>query len=280
MKRTEPVLDGDRLTAWIALSLIPGMSLRRLRALISHAQGDPRAVFELAAAALRAVPGVGERTAAAIRAVDLGALAERAAGWRARGVEIVTVDHPLYPDPLRRRDGAPPTLFVRGSLENCVGGLFSVVEGVALVGTRTPSQAGLSAARRLAGEAVRRGWTVISGLAVGIDTAAHTGALDAGGRTLAVLGCGVLAVYPPQNQGLAARIAARGGALISEIAPDAPVERAALVARNRIIALLSRQVIVVESQLDGGAMHAARFAQSAGIPVRFGHDSALDALPD
>jgi DNA processing protein len=274
------VLDGDRLTAWIALSLIPGMSLRRLRALISHAQGDPRAVFDQTAAALRAVPGVGERTAAAIHAVDLRSMADRAAGWRARGVAIVTIDHPLYPDPLRRRAGAPPTLFVRGSLENCVGGVFSAVEGVALVGTRTPSQAGLTAARRLAGEAVRRGWTVISGLAVGIDAAAHIGALDAGGYTLAVLGCGVLDVYPPQNHALAARILARGGALISEIAPDAPVERAALVARNRIIALLSRKVIVVESQLDGGAMHAARFAQSAGIPVLFGHDSPLDILPD
>jgi DNA processing protein len=274
------VLDGDRLTAWVALSLIPGMGMRRLRALLSHAGGDPAAVLGLSSAALLAIPDVGAGTAAAIHAVDLRDMADRLAAWRERGVEIVTANHPLYPDPLRNRDGAPPTLFVRGSLENCVGGVFNAVEGVALVGTRTPSQAGLIAARRLAGEVVRRGWTVISGLAIGIDAAAHVGALDAGGVTLAVLGSGVLDVYPPQNHALAARILANGGALICETAPNAVVERGALVARNRIIALLSRQVIVVESRPNGGAMHTARFAQSAGIPVSIGFESAFNTPPD
>jgi DNA processing protein len=274
------VLDENRLTAWIALSLIPGMGMRRMRALLSHAGGDPETVFGLTGAALRAIPDVGDQTAAAIHAIDLRGMADRLANWRERGVEFVTAAHPLYPDPLRNRDGAPPTLFVRGNLENCVGGVFNAVEGVALVGTRTPSQAGLVAARRLAGEVVERGWTVISGLAIGIDAAAHVGALDAGGFTLAVLGCGVLDVYPPQNHALAVRILAKGGALISETAPDAPVERGALVARNRIIALLSRQVMVIESRPNGGAMHTARFAQSAGIPVTFGHESAFDNPPD
>ncbi len=274
------MLDGDRLTAWVALSLIPGMGMRRLRALLSQAGGDPAAVLGLSSAALLALPDVGAQTTAAIHAIDLRSIENQIAGWRERGIEIVTAYHPLYPDPLRRRDGAPPTLFVRGSLENCVGGVFNAVEGVALVGTRTPSQAGLSAARRLAGEVVRRGWTVISGLAIGIDAAAHVGALDAGGFTLAVLGGGVLNVYPPQNHALAARMLAHGGALLCETAPDALVERGALVARNRIIALLSRQVIVVESRPDGGAMHTARFAQSAGIPVTFGHDSPFNPTPD
>lgn len=274
------MLDGDRLTAWVALSLIPGMGMRRLRALLNHAGGDPAAVLGLSSAVLLAIPDVGAGTAAAIHAVDLRDMADRLAAWRERGVEIVTANHPLYPDPLRNRDGAPPTLFVRGSLENCVGGVFNAVEGVALVGTRTPSQAGLIAARRLAGDIVRRGWTVISGLAIGIDAAAHVGALDARGFTLAVLGSGVLDVYPPQNHALAAQILASGGALICETAPDAVVERGALVARNRIIALLSRQVIVVESRPDGGAMHTARFAQAAGIRVSIGHDSTFDISPD
>jgi DNA processing protein len=150
-------------------------------------------------------------------------------------------------------DDAPPTLFVRGHWEPLSD------KTVAIVGTREPSPAAEQVAKELSMELAERGYTIVSGLAVGIDAAAHHGALAVAGHTLAVLGSGVLNVYPPQHQDLAEAIQLRG-ALLSEVQPFAETNASALVARNRIITGLSQQVIVVETATDGGAMHAARFA--------------------
>jgi DNA processing protein len=118
----------------------------------------------------------------------------------------------------------------------------------------------------MAGAMAARGWTIVSGLAAGIDSAAHWGALRAGGRTLAVLGCGARAVYPPQNAGLAAQVIQQG-ALLSEVRPDAPPSSPALVARNRLISGLSRAVIVVEAGGTSGSLRTARFAHAQGRRV-------------
>jgi len=131
-------------------------------------------------------------------------------------------------------------------------------------------------AYQLAAAFARRGWVVISGLARGIDTAAHRGALLAGGRTLAVLGCGVNVAYPPENWRLAGQVRANG-ALVSEAHPDAPPTATALMRRNRLIAGLSRAVIVVEAPDDSGALHAARYAHAQGRPVFAPDNSAGNA---
>ena len=134
---------------------------------------------------------------------------------------------------------------------------------VALVGTRRATQYGLRVARELAAEFARRGFCVVSGLARGIDTAAHEGALSAGGPTVAVLGTGLDVVYPPENAGLQSQIA-ESGAVLTEIPEGKPTERWSFPRRNRIISGLSWAVIVVESALDGGAMITARLAGEQG----------------
>ncbi len=134
---------------------------------------------------------------------------------------------------------------------------------VALVGTRSPTPAGLARARSLARELAGAGVTVVSGLARGIDTAAHEACLDAGGRTVAVLGCGAAQIYPPENAGLADRIAAHG-AVLSQLPPDAPVSPAALRRRNRIIAALAATTVVVEAGPTSGSRIAARCALGLG----------------
>jgi DNA processing protein len=134
---------------------------------------------------------------------------------------------------------------------------------VALVGTRSPTPAGLARARSLARELADAGVTVVSGLARGIDTAAHEACLDAGGRTVAVLGCGAAQIYPPENAGLADRIAAHG-AVLSQLPPDAPVSPAALRRRNRIIAALAATTVVVEAGPTSGSRIAARCALGLG----------------
>lgn len=134
------------------------------------------------------------------------------------------------------------------------------------MGTRSPSQDARFITLQLAMQLARAGYAVVSGLALGIDAAAHTGALSAAGATIAVLGSGVLNVYPSGNQELAERIR-DSGALVSESHPYGSANAQRLVSRNRIISGLSRAVIVVESDAPGGAMYTARFAREQGRPV-------------
>ncbi len=172
-----------------------------------------------------------------------------------RLLEIGPLD-PDYPAGLRPM-GHAPRLWWWGTAgaadERCV----------ALVGTRSPTPAGLARARSLARELAGAGVTVVSGLARGIDTAAHEACLDAGGRTVAVLGCGAAQIYPPENAGLADRIAAHG-AVLSQLPPDAPVSPAALRRRNRIIAALAATTVVVEAGPTSGSRIAARCALGLG----------------
>ncbi len=249
------------LSGWVALSLTEHLGSKTLRALLDHFNGEMEAVFAADAAALRRVPGIGPKIAASIQAIDRAQVMQALTRWQSEGVSIVPAFAPAYPSRLKSLTDAPATLFLRGHMPS------EAARHIAVVGTRTPTPHVADLAQRISRELAERGIVIVSGLARGIDTSAHIGALQAAnGRTLAVLGCGVLRVYPPENHGLAGLIQ-REGALISEVAPSASPSTPRLVARNRLISGLSDAVLIVETSADGGAMYAARRALEQGRPV-------------
>jgi len=193
----------------------------------------------------------------AAESVDL--LRRKIAAWRARGIELVSMEEAAYPAGLRDLRSPPPLLYVRGTLRH------RDARAVAVVGTREPDREGARAARRIARELAARGFTIVSGLARGIDTAGHKGALEEEeeGRTVSVLGCGLLRIYPPDNALLANRIV-ESGCLMAEVPPDTQVERRLLLARDRIQAALSRAVIVVQAHRECGSIVTAQQALRCG----------------
>jgi DNA processing protein len=176
------------------------------------------------------------------------------------GTEVLIIEDAGYPAALARVRDAPALLFVRGSLSTWGS------QSVAIVGTRTPDNAGRSQAKQVAAFLAARGTVVVSGLARGIDTCAHIGALAAGGRTLAVLGGGLANIYPPENEALAREIVG-SGALMCECCPMAKVSPTQLIARNRLIADLCDAVVVIQARSRGGSFAAARRAIRGGKPV-------------
>jgi DNA processing protein len=221
------------------------------------------------------VPRIGEKTLRAIRAVRLEQVEAELLSLEDEGISMLVWDDEDYPANLRAAADAPPLLFVRGTV------LPEDARAVAIVGTRTPSSRGLENAHITAAALAVRGLTVISGLALGVDTAAHTGTLEAGGRTLAVLGSGLRAIHPRSNAELAERIAV-SGALLSELHPNTPVRGSQLMARDRIISGLSRAVVVVEARLESGSLDTARHAREQerplfAIPGSPGCDALLQA---
>jgi DNA processing protein len=171
----------------------------------------------------------------------------------ASGASIVTLADRNYPTLLKEIAVPPPLLFFKGSLDGLACG------AVAIVGSRRASLAGRKLASQLAGQLAERGLIVVSGLARGIDTAAHRGALEAGGDTLAVMGCGIDVVYPPENQGLARSIS-DAGAVLTEFPPGTAPLRQNFPMRNRIISGLSLGTVVVEAGGTSGALITADFA--------------------
>lgn len=259
---------------WIALSLTPGVGGKAMRRLLKRF-GDAEAVFEAPDKALLAMPRIGEKTLRAIRAVRLEQVEAELLSLEDEGIGVLVWDDEDYPANLRAAADAPPLLFVRGTV------LPEDARAVAIVGTRTPSSRGLENAHITAATLAVRGLTVISGLALGVDTAAHTGTLEAGGRTLAVLGSGLRAIHPRSNAELAERIAV-SGALLSELHPNTPVRGSQLMARDRIISGLSRAVVVVEARLESGSLDTARHAREQerplfAIPGSPGCDALLQA---
>jgi DNA processing protein len=255
-------MDHFHLT-WIALSLLPRVGLKTLHTLQDRYGADLRAALHADPVDLRRLPGIGKTLAGAIHQLSLDEAARRLNRWQAAGVRVITLHDGDYPPLLRRLDDAPPILFVRGRWHDTL--IRS--RAAAVVGTRSPSPQARQIAGDLGLSLAERGGVVVSGLAFGIDQTAHVGALSVPGSSLiAVLGSGVLNLYPPENSQLAAAVMDRG-AVISELAPETTVSAPGLVARNRIISGLADAVIVVESNEDGGAMHAARFARRQGRPV-------------
>jgi DNA processing protein len=259
--------------ALIALSLVPGVGPQRLRALLAGFD-RPSAILQAPRSVLTAVAGIGPRTADAIRTFDareaVDAQMRRA---RSLGADLVAVGDARFPERLRQIYDPPAFLWVRGHLP--------AAPAVAVVGTRRCSDHGRAQARRLAAALARRGYVIVSGLAYGIDAAAHRGALEAGGDTLAVLGSGVGCIYPKEHAGLARRIVGRG-ALLSEYAVDASPEPAHFPERNRIVSGLSLGTVVVESHAEGGALITARMAveqnrEVFALPGNAGKASSLGA---
>lgn len=176
------------------------------------------------------------------------------------GIALVALPDPRYPALLRRIYDPPPVLYVRGVLAE------DEVTTVAVVGSRAATAAGRTLARSMARDLAAWGTTVVSGLARGIDTAAHEGALDASGRTVAVLGCGLDRTYPPENERLAGRITS-AGAVVSEFALGTPPLPEHFPRRNRVIAGWSRAVVIVEAAARSGALNTARCAADEGRDV-------------
>lgn len=243
----------DEVAASVALGLLPGVGPRTVRRWIDAAGS--------AAAAWRGLPALaaGHRDLAAVltarAAIDGAAVVARA---RAQGLAVLVWTDPCYPALLRAIADPPPALFVRGTLD----------EGpaVAVVGARAATAYGLAAAERLGFDLAAAGVTVVSGLARGIDGAAHRGALAAGGRTVAVLGSGPDVIYPREHRRLAADVAARG-ALVSEFAPATPPRPEQFPRRNRIISGLALGVVVVEGAEDSGALVTVDYALDQGREV-------------
>ena len=250
-------------TLWIALSLTSRVGSKTLRALFDHFGDDPQAILDADPKALQQIRGIGPKTAHSIHSVDIIAVEQALDQWANEGVSVTTFACPraVYPSPLLAIDDPPPTLFMRGLWQP------EYANAVAVVGTRSPSPLAEELALQIGQKLAQMSCTVVSGLAVGVDTLAHQGALSQpNGRSIAVLGSGVLNIYPEQNKTLAQQCERRG-MILSEIAPDEPPNAPRLVARNRIISGLSQAVIVVETSDTGGAMHTARFAQDQGRPV-------------
>lgn len=247
--------------AWIGLCLTGRIGNKTLQALLKHFNGDTRAILQADTKALRQVSGVGPKIAQSIQEIDLKQVEKALARWQKSGIHIWAMQDSHYPARLKTLDDAPPTLFVRGNTS------LVFERSVAIVGTRSPSGEMRKFAQNISSALVENGYSIISGMALGIDSAAHLGALAVPeGRTAAILGSGVLNIYPPAHERLAREIMVQG-LVLSEISPDATTSPSNLVARNRIISGLSEGLIVVETSVDGGAMHAARFASQQGRKI-------------
>lgn len=255
--------------AYIALNMIEGLGPVKVRALID-ALGSPSAVFETEADALRRVRGIGEKLSETILSqrgkIDPQGEIDRARGL---GIRIVTPVDEEYPVALKSIYDPPLALYVRGALQP------RDRHALALVGSRKCTHYGVTTADRLAYQLVQTGFTIVSGLARGIDTAAHQGALKAGGRTLAVLGSAIDELYPPENAGLADAIAG-SGAVISEYPLGRPADRQTFPYRNRIISGLCMGVVIVESGMKSGSLHTADAAAEQGRTV-FAIPGRIDA---
>jgi DNA processing protein len=265
----DTLMDHEERLAAIRLHLTSGIGPRLYASLVEHF-GSARAATQASAAALAEVPRVGPTSAEKIRdgIVCADAEAELAKAERG-GVQICVRGEPTYPIALGYLFDAPPVLYVKGTV------LPQDAMAMGIVGMRKCSLYGKDQAERFAGGLARAGFTVISGLARGIDSVAHQATLSAGGRTIAVLGNGLSTVYPPENKRLADAVTA-GGALVSELAMDIGPSAENFPRRNRILAALALGVIVIEAGKQSGSLITARLAAELGKEV-FAVPNRVDA---
>lgn len=240
--------------------MLPKMGPARLRRLLEVFR-TPERILSANRNELRNVDGIGSEVADAIvswqQRVDLAAELERIERF---GAQVLTLDSPEYPASLREIHSPPIVLYVWGELKE------RDHHAIAVVGSRAATHYGLETAKKLSFQLAYAGVTVVSGLARGIDTAAHLGALAAKGRTLAVLGSGFLQLYPRENQLLAEKIAG-SGAVLSEFSMDTKADVQTFPMRNRIVSGLSSGVLVVEAALNSGALITASQAAEQGRSV-------------
>ncbi|MCH6568137.1 MAG: DNA-protecting protein DprA, partial [Nitrospinae bacterium] len=245
---------------WIGLNCVPGVGSITSKRLI-EAFGTPKHVFSASQGELRSVDGVGGELARRIATFPVEEVLEReVAAVERAGITLCTLHDEDYPPQLATLYDPPPVLYVRGAL------MASDALAIAVVGSRRPTAYGRSVAERLAGELASLGFTVVSGLARGIDGLAHQAALSAGGRTLAVYGNGIDLIFPSEHRELADAIAERG-ALISEFPMGVPPVAHNFPRRNRIIAGLALGTVVVEAAAKSGSLITARCALEQGREV-------------
>lgn len=182
--------------------------------------------------------------------------------YRTAGVEIIAFFDERYPSALSEIADPPPLLFAKGNV-----GLLSHLRQIAVVGTREPSVFGETAAKAISAAVAGAGWSIVSGLAIGIDTIAHEAALAGDAPTVAILGNGLDRVYPKTNERLAQRIVESGGLLLSEVRFGAPAIARNLIARDRLQSGLAAGIVIAQTGINGGAMHTARFAAEQGRPI-------------
>jgi DNA processing protein len=191
---------------------------------------------------------------------DLESVAREIETWQAEGIQVISVLDHRYPENLRAVHDRPPLLFVTGALEP------RDARSVAVIGSRRATLQGLRAAHEMAAHLGERGYTVTSGLAAGIDTAAHAAALDGERRTVAVIGTGLHHAYPPQNAALQEQVAAQG-AVVSQFWPDEPPSRRSFPMRNAVMSGISLATVIIEASHTSGARIQARLALSQGRRV-------------
>jgi DNA processing protein len=246
--------------AYIVLNMIEGLGPVSVRRLVD-VLGSPKAILEADREALMEARGIGEKLALKIVSqrdgIDFEEEIEKAAEIGAR---IITPEDDEYPEALKAIHDPPLALYVLGRI------LPKDSKAIGIVGSRSTSHYGLTAADRLAYQLGQTGFTVVSGLARGTDTAAHSGALKGGGRTIAVLGGALDCLYPPENAELAKKIS-KSGAVVSEYLMGRKADRMTFPYRNRIISGMSMGVLVTESAIKGGSMHSAEAAMEQGRTV-------------
>jgi DNA processing protein len=245
--------DSNELYYWVALNTVPNVGQIRFVSLVKHF-GSPQKVLEASVREISKVEDVGEITASCIKGqVNYKEAERQVKAFEKSGCGWMTFTDSDYPKRLRQISDPPPFLFVKGSLTE------ADELAVALVGSRQATDYGKTITQRITSELVAKGITIVSGLATGIDSYAHKAALEAGGRTIAVLGCGLDIIYPSENKILAKKIEAQG-ALVSEFLFGTEPIAENFPKRNRIISGLSLGVIVVEAPAKSGALLTAQYA--------------------
>ncbi|OGP91204.1 MAG: DNA protecting protein DprA [Deltaproteobacteria bacterium RBG_16_48_10] len=245
---------------WVALSLVPGVGSVLFKRLLDQFR-TPAAVFKTSSKELLKVEGVGEKVANEIQKGPSEKKVEREFRLlKEVGGMILTFEDDLYPMRLKEIYDPPPLLYMRGDLKEEDDLALSIV------GSRKTSPYGRWITEKMSQEIVRRGVTIVSGMARGIDSVAHWGAISGGGRTLAVLGCGIDVIYPPENRNLFREIIDHG-AVLSEFPMGSRPEGIHFPRRNRIISGLSIGVVVVQASAESGSLITAEYALEQGREV-------------
>ena len=260
---------------WLALTITPGIGGATTRKMLERF-GDVESIFEASPDELAAIPRISSEVAERLLAIPFDQLEAEILSLDEEGIDLLTWEDDRFPPRLRALNDAPLVLFVRGAI------LPEDERAVAIVGTRHPTLPARQRAMILARELADRGLTIVSGLAEGIDTAGHQGALESsGGRTLAVLGSGIRVIHPSSNRELAERIAYHG-AVISELHPNTPPRGPQLMARDRLVSALSEGVIVIEASTGSGSLDTVARGQKQGrrifaIPGSAGTDALIQS---
>ncbi|MEW6569805.1 MAG: DNA-processing protein DprA [Nitrospirota bacterium] len=241
------------LIYWIALSMLPDIGPVRARKLLRMVK-TPEKIFDAQVSHLINIEGMGQKLALSIKESSPWGAAQKVIEIIEReGMTAITLEDPRYPVALKQIEDAPIVVYMRGDIQPCDR------HAIAIVGSRRPTHYGASVAERMSEELASMGFTVVSGMARGIDSISHKGALKAGGRTIAVLGSGLDRPYPPENKILMEKIT-YSGCVLSEFTPGTPPDKENFPRRNRIISGLCLGVLVVEATSDSGSLITAAYA--------------------